>query len=177
MSYYLRDILEQVTDDVRMSLGLNNVMYMYAPIGEILDTLATASSDATLSAQRYPFVAIVTDVSEEKGQRTDMQSRVVLPSVVFATLTSQEYTTKERYEQSFKTVLQPLYEMWIQKLTRNMYINVNDPDLTAHTKTDRLSWGKSQLWLNRGVSVDNIDAIEVNGLSFMIRKQVCKPLK
>jgi hypothetical protein len=130
-------------------------------------------SKGTLSNQKYPFVSIVTDVTEKKGERSDMESHVVVKSVVFASLTKQDLTTAQRYQLSFKQTLQPLYEEWLNQLFRHNNVYIEDVLLAEHDKTDRLSWGKSQTWTNNGKAVDFIDAIEVNNLDFWIRKSNC----
>ena len=81
---------------------------------------------------------------------------------------------EDRYENSFKPILQPLYEEWIHQLAKAPELETPDELLIGHTKTDRLWWGKSQLWTARQVAVDNIDAIEVNNLEFLIRRKTCK---
>lgn len=175
MSVYLIDILREVTESTKTKLALSNVNYLYAPVGEIIETIS-AMSKGNMGSKKYPFVSIITDIEEIKGERSDMLSHVVIPTVVFACLTRPELTTSKRYDWSFKAILQPLYEEWINQLFRHNNIYVEDSLLFKHKKTDRLSWGKSQTWASNGKSVDFIDAIEVNGLDFWIRKSVCKTI-
>lgn len=173
MTLFLIDILAEVSERTRLNLAMPSINYMYAPVIETIETISAMTKNANLSARKYPFVSIITDIKETKGERSDMQSHVVLPMVVFACLTRPEKMTKKRYDDSFRDVLQPLYEMWIDQLGRHNDIYVPDMALTRHTKTDRLSWGRSQVWANNGKSIDFIDAIEVNDLEFWIRKKNC----
>ena len=174
MSQYLIDILRTVTKKAEVALGHSSVNYLYGPIFEIIDKLAVMSKSTELSGKKYPFVAIVTDITETKGERADMVSRISLPSVIFACLTDNKMIAEDRYEVSFKPILQPLYEEWMRQLSKCYELSTDDELLTKHTKTDRLWWGKSQLWTARQVAVDNIDAIEVNNLEFWMRRITCK---
>ena len=174
MSVYLIDILRTVTKKAEIALGLGSVNYLYGPIYEIIDKLNIMSKSAATTGKKYPFVAIVTDVAESKGERPDMDSRISLPSVIFACITDEKMMVEDRYDNSFRPILQPLYEQWMHQLAKSFDVEVADENLIKHTKTDHLFWGKSQLWAARQIAVDNIDAIEVNNLEFWVRKQQCK---
>ena len=174
MTNYLIDILKSVTLKAEGAMGFPSVNYMYGPIYEIIDKLSIMGESVESSGKKYPMVAIVTDVTERKGERSDIISSVSLPSVIFACVTDPKLMVEDRYENSFKPILQPLYEEWINQLSKAPELETADKLLLKHTKTDRLWWGKSQLWTARQVAVDNIDAIEVNNLEFLIRRKTCK---
>ena len=171
---YLIDILKEVTEKTRANKQLDNLFYLYAPIDEIINTIASMAKSTTNQEYIYPFVAIPTDITEEKGNRSDMQSRVSLPMVVFAVPTKPDITAMQRYDESFRYTLAPIYEQWMSELFRHNDIFIEDELLIEHRYTERLSWGKSKLWANSGQSVDYIDAIELNNLDFWIRKPSCR---
>jgi len=173
MTLHLIDILAEVTESTRIKLGLQSINYMYAPIVEVIEQMAAMTKSSEYAGQKYPFVAIMTDIREFKGERSDMQSRVTIPMVVFACMTDKKSTAGKRYLDSFKPTLQPLYEEWMNQLFRHNDIYTPDANLTRHVKTDRLWWGRSQVWANNGQSVDFIDAIEVNDIEIFVRKRIC----
>ena len=172
MSYQLIDLLRNTTMQTQQRMKLPNVHYMYGPVMEIIEKLRTMSEDEHFASVKYPMVCVVTDIDEAKGIRPGM-ARVNIPTIIFACLTDPKWSTEERYDNSFRLVLQPLYESWLRQLARTNGIDVLDELSIPHTKTDRLYWGRTNVWTKSGQAVDCIDAIEVTGLELWVKKQVC----
>lgn len=176
MSLYLIDILNEVTEKTRLNLQLGSLTYVFGPMSEIVAKLAQLASNATTVETLYPIVAVVSDIEEKKGEKPELDSHVTLPAVLFACTTLREWNAEDRYVNSFKVTLQPIYEEWMKQLSMHPNVVVEDRALIKHSKTDRLYWGKSGLWVNGGQAVELLDCIEVNSID-MWTKNVCKTFK
>ncbi len=85
--------------------------------------------------------------------------------------TSQDYTSDERYTNSFRPVLYPLYDLFIKHVINSGFFLNASSSLTLHDKIDRVFWGKQGLYGVEGnIFNDHIDAIEIQNLSLDLRK-------
>jgi len=109
------------------------------------------------------------------GKNQAVPSAVDDLNIIIAVNTSPDYTSENRYDNSFRTTLYPLYDLLIKHIVKSKwFINV-DPGLVPHNKIDRLYWGRNGLYNNESnVFNDYIDAIEIQNLSLELRlKQNC----
>jgi len=159
------DILQSVVEKVQKRYG-SDIQYMYGPVEEIEANLIAIAKNYGLpgggSKPRYPLIAVFQDFPENREGTGGYYADVTLPIVLIATLTSNTYKAPQRYENSFKPVLYPIYELFLEELARSGSIIGTEQ---AHTKYDRLYYGKRSL----GTAVsDYVDAIELNNLKLIV---------
>jgi hypothetical protein len=151
-----------------------NLYYQYGHPAEVIESIAAMSKSRKVSGRRFPLLALFMDFDETKGERSDVQSSVSL-HVIIATSTKPLLKAKQRYEETFRSRLYPLYEAFIYSIqTCGYFINVQE--LVSHTKTDRLFWGKNGLYGNTNNEFqDYIDAIEITNLKLQTKQNICIP--
>jgi hypothetical protein len=89
-------------------------------------------------------------------------------------MTKQDYTAAERYENTFKTELYPIYLELISQIKKHNAFQIDNGNI-LHTKIDRLFWGKQATNGNdANKGGDFIDAIEIRNMKLKILKQSCK---
>lgn len=178
---YWVDIIEEIVTSVRddtdkpAALDTDEPFYMYGHPLEIINTLSKKDRHDVQKYNKYPIIALFQDFTETMGEHQAVQSSVQDLNIIIAVNTSPDYVSSERYTNTFKTVLYPLYNLLIKHIVKSKWFRNIDPGLVPHTKIDRVYWGRSGLYGNEGnVFNDHIDAIEIQDLSLELRlKQNC----
>jgi hypothetical protein len=160
-------IIGGIVDAVRTDYDPVNGLapyYMHGHPMEIVNILSQKTKNETLKFQKYPLIALFQDFDESiTGQRRDATLNIVI-----CTETSPQFEATERYENTFKPVLNPLFDFFWKHLKRSYYLNVL-PDSITFEKTDRVYWGRQGLYGSEGnIFDDHIDAIEISNLSLSL---------
>lgn len=168
--------MEDVQNDADKpaTLGSDEPYFMHGHPLEILNTLSAKDRHKTYKYKKYPLIALFQDFTETIGDNMNSQGETDL-HIVICTETSSDYSSTERYTNTFRPMLYPLYDLLIKHIELSKwFVNVG-PGLVPHDKTDRLFWGKSGLYGNEGFTFnDRLDAIEIENLSLSLRlKQNC----
>lgn len=161
---YIVDIFADIVAEMDAT-----VYFMHGHPLDIVNQLSAKNKDATLKFQRFPLIALFQDFTETKGRTMAYNSEVSL-NLIIATTTNPNYTSAQRYDNSFRTVLYPLYDEFMQKLFESCKFADLADDLIPHEKIDRLFWGKQGLYGNTGnIFNDYIDAIEIKNLNLKVK--------
>jgi len=176
MSYKpIVDIFKDVTDAVRLvydpvvtgppASGGKKPYYLYGHPLEIVNILSEKSSNNTLKFEKFPLIVLFQDFPET----ITLAGRDVSLNLAIITDTRQDYYAADRYTNTFKTILYPLWDLLIEYMKRNSNI---DQVTFDYQKTDRLFWGKHGLYGNDGnIFNDFVDAIEIENLKLHIKEQ------
>lgn len=160
------DIVTEVRTDVDKPSGINAdaPYYLYGHPLDVIKELTLKDRSVTEKSKKYPLIALLQDFEEGIGEDHRVQSSTSL-NVIIALNTKGDYNSEQRYDNSFRNILYPLYDLFVEKLiSSGWFLNVS-PDLIPHTKIDRLYWGRSGLYGNEGnVFNDRLDAIEIQNL-------------
>lgn len=134
--------------------------YLYGHPLEIMKILSEKSANDTLKFEKYPLIVLFQDFKEG----ITLTGRDVPLNIAIITETRQDYTAAERYNDTFKNTIYPIWDLLIKYIKRSKYID-NKMELT-YDKTDRLYWGKN----NSNLFNDFIDAIEIENLKLQIKE-------
>lgn len=136
---------------------------------EIANMLNEKTLSGEFKYQKYPLVGLYFDIPEEYGAG-EIKSVAVDLFVLFVTDSKQEYTTEDRYTNTLKPILYPLYQSFFDSLEANRkYLDMKSDESFKYTKIDRPyngSEGKDQNTLNAIT-----DAIEIKGLKLKVLLQ------
>ena len=150
---YWIDAFEDLVDAVRADTdnpGTGNEPYfMHGHPLEIVDRLNQKDRDKTYKFQKYPVIVLFQDFPEEVGQDMTIRSEGTF-NLIIAKDTSADYNASERYTNTFRPVLYPLYDLLMKHIQRSGLFKNVTAGLTPHTKTDRLFWGREGLYGNEG---------------------------
>jgi len=178
---YWVDIFDEIVTAVRadsdkpVALDTDEPFYMHGHPLEIINTLALKDKNDVHKYNKFPLIALFQDFVEKMGENQAVSSAAEL-NLIIAVNTSPDYSSEERYDNSFKTVLYPLYDLLIKHILKSKWFANIDPGLVPHSKIDRLFWGRTGLYGNESnVFNDYIDAIEIQNLSLELRlRQNCR---
>ena len=131
---------------------------------EIVNLFKQATHLESVKFEQFPAVCLLQDFPEKfEGVNRDVELNIII-----VTDTERSYQAAERYRATFKPILYPLCDMFLNALIESDYIHGQQFD---YTRYDRLYWGKNGLYGNAGnIFNDFIDAIELDNLRLKILK-------
>lgn len=164
-SKYIVDVFMSLQDGVQSRFG-SSVNFMYGHPVEIVGQLQQMTG--IYEAEKWPLVALFQDFEEKKGDSLSIESSVNL-NIIIAQMTLPTLTSPERYEQTFKPVLYPLYEAFINQVALSGQFSEREPGLIKNVKIDHVYWGKKGLYGSSANTFnDYIDAIEIKDLQLKL---------
>jgi len=169
------DIIEEIVTSVRtdddkpVAMASDAPYYEYGHPKDLIRKLSQKDKHETLKYKKWPLIALLQDFKETIGENQFVQSAADL-NIVIITNTLQDYYADDRYDNTFRTVLYPLYDLLIKHINQSgWFLNV-DIGLVPHDKYDRLFWGRAGLYGNEGnIFGDAVDAIEIQNLHLELR--------
>lgn len=177
MSVYWVDIIEDIVDEVRSDSSNpasgEAPYYLHGHPVDVMNQMTLREKSDQLKFKKWPLIALFQDFEESYGASPLTQSEVSL-NIIIATNTKADFFAAQRYDQSFRTTLQPLYELFITKLVSSKKFKDLVPGINnvPHTKIDRLYWGTDSGTGNTSHKFpDYIDAIEIRDLNLKLRKK------
>lgn len=157
------DIFSDIVSEVQVEYDTENSekpFYEYGHPLEIVNTLVQKTNNTSYRAKKFPMICLFQDFKETmdvEGRSADGLNLVI------CTDTQPTYSASDRYTNTFKTILYPLWDMLIKYMKQSNKINQN---VFEYDKYDRLYWGKQGLYGNTGnIFNDYLDAIEIMNLS------------
>lgn len=149
------------------SVPVNFIWGDSAYIREYLFTLKKSSATAPY---RFPLIGLYSPFDETV--RDGGVSASV--NLILAVNTLPDYTNEQRLEVSFKGVLRPLYEDFMEAVKRTRMFDVPYSGSFNHTYTENFSFGKRGALDVDGKEVDEkIDAIEIKNLDLNLKTLNC----
>ena len=146
----------------------NKPYFKYGHLKEITNMLTEKDKSDTYKYQKYPLIVLLLDITENKATEPIIYSEISVRLWICCN-TRKDYTSESRTLNSFKTILQPIYDLFIQKVESSGYFNIDKMIGIPHKKTDRYFWGTDDGTTN--VFNDFIDAIDIENLELKIKKQ------
>jgi len=170
MTYNYKPIVDIFTDivtDVRAKYNVTDgdaPYYLYGHPVEIVNILSKKTNNSTLKFKKFPLIVLFMDFAED----VQPEGRNVSLRLAIVTDTKPTFYTADRYTNTFKTVLYPIWELLHQAILDSNYI---DSVSLAYAKTDRPYWGRQGLYGNEGnIFNDFVDAIEIDNLEITINE-------
>ena len=160
------DIFADIVAEVRRAYDPANLefpLYMHGTTEEIALILSEKSASSTHRSKKYPAICLIQDFDEDWSHSSIDCKRL---NIAIITETKAEYEAAERYQDTFKNELYPLFNLLLQKIKSSKHLNMNSDQITF-TKTDKVYWGRNkQLIMN-----DFIDGIEISRLILIFSNQ------
>ncbi len=143
--------------------------YEYGHMLEIAQTLGEKDTSERLKYQKYPLIALKLDLPEDRQEITSVK---VNPTIYLIHHTEGEYYAKDRLNNVFIPILDPLHEKFIDALTNSTLLN-NERQI-EHNSERRYYWGNVlPQWNDKVQMNDKIDAIELNGMELQFAMTSC----
>lgn len=146
------------------------VNFIWGDSAYIREYLLTMKKSGTTSPYRFPLIGLYSPFDElNRGGNVSATVNLIL-----AVNTLAEYTNEQRMDLSFKQVLRPLYDDFINALKETRSFDVPYSGSFDHSYTENFSFGKRGALDVDGKEVDEkIDAIEIKNLDLKIKNLNC----
>lgn len=144
---------------------------MYGHKLEIANRLRDKDQDSVYKYQKYPLIALSMPFSEDVQKDTVHGLKL---NIAIVDNTSVRYLSEERYENVIKPILEPLYNDFLEAVTRSGLF-LFQGIVPEHTRIDRLFYGTDgeQPTNSEYIFDDALDAIEIINLKVKLLKNNC----
>jgi hypothetical protein len=162
----------EVVAKTQAKLALPQLVYLWGHPLEVVNTLQEYTKNPVKETQKFPLVALFTDIPVRRNQPIGFFGNTRLHLVV-ANITKSEYKAPERLALNFQPILQPIKDELVNQITKHHQWTM--AGLLVYEEIERYYWGKQGLYGNQGnVFNDYIDCIELRDLSINIyNKKPC----
>jgi len=145
--------------------------FVWGDSSYIRETLLTLKKSSATAPFRYPLIGLYAPIDETIQTDGGMSASV---NVIIAVNTLPEYTNEQRLEISFKGVLRPLYEDFLNAVRGCKRFYIPYEGIIPHTYVENYSFGRRGALDVDGKEMDEkIDAIEIKNLELNFIKQTC----
>nr|DAY77051.1 MAG TPA: hypothetical protein [Caudoviricetes sp.] len=157
------------TRKVIKNLPINFVFGSGQYVKDMLDT--TTKSDKT-SPSKFPLIALFCPITEERNSMDYFAKAKV--SLIIACSSNNEWSNEKRHETSFKNILRPIYDRFIEVLKDDDrfdwgYGKVN------HGYSENYSYGRYGAYTEKGDALsETIDAINIKSMEITINNPNCR---
>lgn len=148
--------------------------YMYGHRQEIANRLSLKDKNVNQKKKKYPLIALKLDIIENvRGNVVDFTLNLVI-----ATYSDSNQTADQRYVNTFKPILYPLYDQFMTQLVNSGLFTWDsslDMLVPPHQKADRPFWGTPDQdgSSRKNIFNDPIDAIEIINLKLSVVNTNC----
>jgi hypothetical protein len=164
--------IREYYDPLIAGVGLEKPYYLHGHPLDILQMLNQKDKNPEFKYKKYPLIALLQDFTENDKDVNPQFEYIVSPRVLIITSTSQAYDSIQRYTNTFKPILYPLYKLLLDAIDDSIEIFECYEDYIPHTKIDRMYWGKTGVAGNEGLTFnDHLDCIEINFTDLHIFKE------
>ena len=143
--------------------GLEKPYFMHGHPVEIATILSEKDASDVYRYKKYPAICLFQDF-DENWSADSIECNAL--NIAIITDTKAEFEASERYQNTFKDELYPIFNILIDKIKSSKHLNMHRDQITF-VKTDRLFWGRN----NQAIMNDFIDAIEISRLSLIFSNQ------
>lgn len=155
-----------------IALGIcATLRYEHGSPEELLKVLqnvtASIGLEGSTAKPKYPLMFLLSDFPETIPGTGSYDEDVVLPVIVLMGESQQNYSSQERYDNTLKPLLLPLYKLTLKHIAKHPRIMVYDPNNIPHTKWNRLFYGRKVLGTN---VADYVDAVEMEKIKLTFAK-------
>ncbi len=177
---FVRDMFIDIATKTNAKLVLDGFAHgpVYFDDGHPLEIVNRLQEKLKIDAERekrFPLIMLFHDIKQTRNSNVFYGD--IAPNLAFASLTSPNYSTAERYANNFEPILSPIYWEFFRQLGKSGYFH-NALAQVNHDRIDRVFWGKTGLYGNTGNQFnDYLDCIEVSIPKLTVKQQFCKPFK
>lgn len=160
------DIVKRVSEK-----NESNVSYMFGDWDYISSELTLWSKSPETAKLKYPAIFLYSPFDEDRSDE-EFQCKASIDMLI-AVNTISEYTNEERSIISFDKCLRPIYNILIEELKNDRWLDFGYKNIVKHRYTENYRYGR------RGVSGpdgnpfnDRIDGIDIKNLEITVRNKI-----
>lgn len=149
------------------------INYIFGNSQYVKDRLDELSKTASGNNVKFPLIALMCPFNEQRNS-PDYHSKAKV-RILIAFATKQQYSNEQRLELSFRNILRPIYNRFMQALREDGRFDFGYNDTIAHEYSENYSYGRYGAHTGTGEEVSEpIDAINISNLELIVKKINCR---
>ena len=160
----IQDELCRVVENVRKQLGFDNITFQYSTMTEFIQLLTTIKD----GNKKYPFFFVHSIGVDYDNSNFD--TIVTISDILIAGDSKAKWTREERDDETFKPILNPIYNTFLDKLRRDRNVEI----VKRGNITNHYFYGDTGVEGYDGAKFpDHVDVIQLKNFQFRLLKQYC----
>lgn len=138
----------------------------------VKDVLDTATKSDKTSPSKFPLIALFCPITEERNSMDYFAKAKV--SLIIACSSNNEWSNEKRHETSFKNILRPIYDRFIEVLQDDDRFDCGYGKVN-HGYSENYSYGRYGAYTEKGDALsETIDAINIKSMEITINNPNCR---
>jgi hypothetical protein len=158
---YFPDVFSEVVDEVKKDYDLVNLLPFFE-YGSYLELMGACKVKDNNQTSKYPLIWLVWDGAENTENWKESYIYSISPKVFICDLSNIDDDTAQRYANTLKATLYPIFDLLLSKLGYHPNIELNSEfkyTVIAHP-----------FWLNTDGSFDTLSSIEIKFENLLLLK-------
>lgn len=165
----------KVTDingDIK-EINCPKINYVFGNARYVKDRLDELSNTSHGNEIKFPLIALFCPFAEQRNS-PDYHSKAKV-RILIACSSRQQWSNEERLETSFRNILRPIYNKFIEALKKDGRFDFGHKDIVSHEYSENYSYGRYGAHTSTGDAVSEpIDAINISNLELTVKKINCR---
>lgn len=171
------DIVQKVSTKITPQLSsyedtITGVHHLYGHHNDIKKRLIEKTESNETKYQRYPLIALFQDFTETNDGTGKIKTKLQL---IIGYHSEADSYMEDRYTKVFKPILYPIYQNFLEQISKSVLFGMPETSTIKHDKIDRPHWGDPGTYgTNSYIFSDVLDAIEIRNLELSIDPTYCR---
>lgn len=159
------------TDYESEEIACPRINYVFGNAQYVKHSLDELSAEQ--SAMKFPLIVLFSPFKEHRDS-PDYYTRAKV-RVLIACSSARKWNNEQRLETSFKSILRPIYESFIEALKEDGRLDFGYDDHVSHEYSENYSYGRYGAFTGTGEEVSEpIDAINLSNLELKVKQPNCR---
>ncbi|WP_304647436.1 hypothetical protein [uncultured Duncaniella sp.] len=150
-----------------------DIHYVFGNAQYVKDKLDELSKTPGGNEMKFPMIALFCPFNEQRNS-PDYYTKAKV-RILIACSSVKEWSNEQRLETSFKNILRPIYNRFLEALRKDGRFDFGYDGHVAHEYSENYSYGRYGAHTSTGESVSEpIDAINISNLELKVKRPNCR---
>lgn len=150
-----------------------DIHYVFGNAQYVKDKLDELSKSPRGNDMKFPMIALFCPFNEQRNS-PEYYTRAKV-RILIACSSDKGWSNEQRLETSFKNILRPIYNRFIESLKEDVRFDFGYDEHIAHEYSENYSYGRYGAHTGTGESVSEpIDAINISNLELKVKLPNCR---
>lgn len=149
------------------------IHYVFGNAQYVKDKLDDLSTSPRGAEMKFPMIALFCPFNEQRNT-PDYHSKAKV-RILIACSSDKKWSNEQRLETSFKNILRPIYNRFLEALKEDGRFDFGYDEHVAHEYSENYSYGRYGAHTGTGEEVSEpIDAINISNLELKVKLPNCR---
>ena len=161
-------IIKDLVEEIRAEYDEDGIVPVFE-FGTYLELTKQVAIKNINDQTKYPLIWLVWEANENRKKFEATNQYQISPRIFICNYTNSNYSSEERYDNNFVSILFPIWDMFIRYLKFNKFISTQN---TFNYETfEHLFWGETLGFeKKKNVMFDTLDALEIKFENLTVNK-------